>query len=144
MNPITWLKTNLLMVGLGIGASAFAAAAFILMVHLGADAARKRQLTKANAAWASWAGYGRAEKRAFDGERTARGQEAAQALADATKQDSLCRARVDAARRSAVAINTLLSKEPTREPTTGCPTRELLDAGQLRDALRPAAQSSRG
>ena len=67
-----------------------------------------------------------------------RKSETAQARAAVNAQASACDARIATARRSAAALSTLLSKEPTRDPN-GCPVRELLDSRQLRDALRPPA-----
>ena len=65
-----------------------------------------------------------------------RKRETAQAIAAVNAAASSCDARIAKARRSAAAISTLLSKEPTRD-SNGCPVRQLLDPRQLRDALRP-------
>lgn len=65
-------------------------------------------------------------------------RELATAVAAVNSGERACASRVAAARRSAAAIATLISKEPRRDPQ-GCPLRELLDAGSLRNATRPPA-----
>lgn len=47
-----------------------------------------------------------------------------------------CTARVAEARRSARVIETIITKEPTYDANL-CPVRELVDPGQLRQALDP-------
>lgn len=65
-----------------------------------------------------------------------RKREARQAIDAVNALAGSCDARIATARRSAAAISTLTRKEPPRDPQ-GCPVRQLLDARQLRDAVRP-------
>lgn len=56
------------------------------------------------------------------------------AALDAAAQDSLsCQARIETARKSARAIQTIITKEPTYDPSL-CPARSLVDAELLRAA----------
>lgn len=69
---------------------------------------------------------------------TNRKAEYANATAAAGGAETQCLARVAAAHTSAGKIRTLVEKPHAPDPTTGCPARALLGAGELRDALRPA------
>lgn len=61
-----------------------------------------------------------------------------QAVAAVTADQRACDARVAQARRSTLAIQSLVSKEVPRDPQ-GCPVRQLVDPRELRDALHPPA-----
>lgn len=127
-------------------AAAFAAAVFLAGVEaatfapvIGANARVAREVVKT----ADWkraqqdtAVLATAWARARGQSEGLRKLEAAQAIAAVSAQASSCDARIATARRSAAALSVLINKEPTRDPN-GCPVRQLLDARQLRDALRP-------
>lgn len=119
---------------------ALGGAAAILVVgglHFAGDAATQRDRdtwrTAARDFKAAAAGW-EASYRRSEGLRAEEGQQANNA---ATEASSACDARIAEARRSARAIERIITKEPARDQN-GCPRRELVDAGQLRDALRPA------
>jgi peptidoglycan hydrolase CwlO-like protein len=59
------------------------------------------------------------------------------ATAATTEAAAFCDARVNAARKSANAIQTIVKTE-TRYDTTGCPVRSSVPVNSLRDALKPA------
>jgi hypothetical protein len=75
-------------------------------------------------------------KASFIAAETLRAGEAATARAASASQIQQCAARVAEARASARAIETIVTREPTYDQNR-CPVRELVDPGQLRDALRP-------
>lgn len=81
--------------------------------------------------WSATALGWRASFRAAEG---LRGREHAQAVHAIDAAAQACDARVAEARRSAIAIHTLVNKEPAYD-ADHCPVRSLLDPGQLRDAL---------
>ena len=83
-----------------------------------------------------WIAYGRAEKKAFDESERLRGVENGRAVEALNEAGQACSARVARARASAAAIRTIVTKEPRRDPQ-GCPLRELVPVGELRDALTP-------
>lgn len=114
----------------------------IVGVHFADDALTRARLKTATGAWASWQAYGQAEKRAYDAQVAARAAEATTAAGSANAQAKVCTAYVAEARRSAAAITQLVNQEPAHDPQTGCPARELMDARQLYDALKPPAQAS--
>jgi hypothetical protein len=63
--------------------------------------------------------------------RIGESRQAADAVADL---DKACEARVSRARRSAEAIRIITTTEPKHDQN-GCPTRELIPPGRLRDAI---------
>ena len=65
-----------------------------------------------------------------------RREEQGRALRAVSEADAMCEARVQAARKSANAIQTIVKTE-TRYDQTGCPVRERVPDGLLLDALRP-------
>jgi len=65
-----------------------------------------------------------------------RREEQGRALRAVSEADAMCDARVQAARKSANAIQTIVKTE-TRYDQTGCPVRERVPDGLLLDALRP-------
>lgn len=64
--------------------------------------------------------------------------EHADAVRGLEQAEGACQARVAEAHRAAQAIRTLVEKPHAMDPN-GCPVRRLLDAGELRDAIRPPA-----
>ncbi len=102
--------------------------AYLGWLHADRDAWRRTART-AQAEAAGWKAAHRQLKDVRDGEiDTARKA--------ATQADQACDARVDAARRSSAAVRTIIEKEPRRDQA-GCPLRERVDPGLLRDALQP-------
>jgi hypothetical protein len=97
--------------------------------------ANSRAWEKSSDAWSAAAGGWRASFRAAEGVRKA---ETTQARAAVDEGEKLCDARVAEARRSSAAIRAIVTKEPRRDPQ-GCPIRELVDPGSLRDALQAGA-----
>lgn len=83
--------------------------------------------------WRTSAGRWEASFRSAEATRV-REQGVAQAAANSLIQQ--CAARVEEARRSARVIERIVTKEPTYDADR-CPVRELIDPGQLRDALGP-------
>lgn len=83
--------------------------------------------------WRTSAGEWEASFRAAESTRV-RERGVAQAAANNLIQQ--CAARVEEARRSARVIERIVTKEPTYDENR-CPVRELVDPGQLRDALGP-------
>ncbi len=65
-----------------------------------------------------------------------RREEQGRAVRAVSEAGAQCDARVNAARKSANAIRTIVQKVPTHDPT-GCPVRELIPSSLLNDALRP-------
>jgi len=60
---------------------------------------------------------------------------------DAQTQADQCLSRVNEARKSARRIETIIER-PTHVDPQGCAVRELVPAGELREALQPAAPSA--
>jgi hypothetical protein len=91
-----------------------------------------RDRWRANAV--GWQAYGRSEKLAFDTEAARRASESKRALQALDGAALACDARVARARASALAIHSITTKEPRRDPN-GCPVRALADPGELRTAI---------
>lgn len=87
----------------------------------------------ASGAWQSNAAKWRGNFRLSEGRRR---DETYTARTAVGKAAAACDIRVAEARRSSRAITALVTKEPAHDPQ-GCPRRQLLDADQLRDALKP-------
>lgn len=83
--------------------------------------------------WQSAAGMWRGAFGLSEGRRKTETRQARDAVGQAA---AACDTRVAEARRSSRAITALITKEPAHDPQ-GCPVRQLLDPGQLRDALKP-------
>jgi hypothetical protein len=75
-----------------------------------------------------WASYSQSE--------ALRREEQGRALRAVSEAGAMCDARVQAARKSANAIQTIVKTE-TRYDPTGCPVRSSVDASLLHDALAP-------
>ena len=84
----------------------------------------------------AWESHARGWMASFHTAEAIREDERANARMAVDRLEEQCAARVDAARRSARIIETIVTKEPTYDETS-CPVRSLVDPGQLRDALRP-------
>lgn len=113
------------------------AATFTPLVGANARVAREAEQARAwKRAQADTAATALAYARRSGQSEGLRRKEARQAIAAVNAQAGACESRIATARRSAAAISTLTRKEPSRDPQ-GCPVRQLLDARQLRDALRP-------
>lgn len=86
-----------------------------------------------------WSARFAAEQQAFRDSERLRTDDQAQARHAVEAEATACDVRVAAARRSALAIHALVTKEPTYDADR-CPVRSLLDPVQLRDSLQgPAA-----
>lgn len=72
--------------------------------------------------------------RSSESSRTAEYAQAKTAVSDA---ETACAARVAGALRSGSAIRRIVEKPPHVDPITHCPLRELVPAGELRDAVQP-------
>lgn len=84
----------------------------------------------------AWIAYGRAEKKAYEDSERNRGIEFDRGVAALNEAAEDCAQRVARARRSAVAIRGIITREP-RQDANHCPVRELVPAGELRDAIAP-------
>lgn len=102
--------------------------------RLGAVQADLAAMTTSRDDWRRSAGEWEASFRSAEATRV-REQGVAQAAANNLIQQ--CAARVEEARRSARVIERIVTREPTYDENR-CPVRELVDPGQLRDALGPA------
>ena len=126
---LAWLKGSAwgLAAGALIGAVAWNYTPFI------GPAARIERLTKerdaARLAVKAW------EKRA-NAIASARDRDNKNAVQSAADASIACDARVAAARKSAQAIRTIVTREVPRDPQ-GCPVRGIVPSGELRDALSP-------
>lgn len=63
--------------------------------------------------------------------------EFAKATAAVSDAEKACAGRIATAIRSGSAIRTIVEKPVATDPTTHCPVRALVGAGELRDALQP-------
>lgn len=88
---------------------------------------------------AGWKAYGEAEKRAFAQSDALRLRENDRAVAALSEASTACSIRIARARSSALAIATIVNKEP-KINANGCPVRELIDPDVLRHALSPRAR----
>lgn len=100
----------------------------------------KRSAAEANAkAWEkssdAWSRNAQGWEAGFHKAEGLRASETTQARTAVDEGEKLCDARVAEARRSSAAIRAIVTKEPRRDPQ-GCPIRELVDPGSLRDALQ--------
>lgn len=111
------------------------------LVGLAGQKARADGLSRDRDAWKTAAGRWEASARglraSFDEAEAIRGREATRARTAAGEAARACDARVAAARRSARAIETIVTKEVARD-ANGCPARGLVPGERLRDALVPA------
>lgn len=135
MNTATiWVVAVLLVLGAAVGSSVDRFTPWI-----GANARIhhfKGERDQARKSLAEWRAYGHAEKAAFDESERLRGAERKTAEAALQQAQTECAARVARARKSALAIKGIITREP-RYDANRCPVRELVSAGELRDALTP-------
>lgn len=114
---------------------AFAALLALLVVAMAVQSLRldhaKHDLTAARASLATEA----ASLKASEGLRAAEYRKATAAAGDA---ETACSARVETALKTGAAIKKIVSKPYATDPTSHCPVRALLGAGELRDAFQPA------
>lgn len=68
---------------------------------------------------------------------TLRTSEHAQAVSAASDAENACAARVALAVKSGSAIRKIVEAPHALDPTTHCPLRAVVGAGQLRDAISP-------
>lgn len=125
-SPATWI------IGVIVGA---ALTINVLRLDLNTANANAAAWRKASDAWSANAG---AWKASFTASERIRAREQSTANTAASTLSTQCDARVAEARRSAAAINTLVTKAPTYD-ASHCPVRSLFDHGSLRDALGAAA-----
>lgn len=119
------LKTLLALAGAGA-----VIAALLYVMGLSADRDRWR------VAAGDWKGHAVAWERHARGVAKLRREEGRQAVNAIQEAGRACDARVAGARKSASAIRTIITREPTYDQNH-CPVRERVDPGLLRDALRP-------
>jgi len=126
-----------------VAAAAALALACVLAASLAGAQVLKVRLARASAdrdAWkaaaARWETSARGLKQSFADSEAARSREAARARASLEGERSACSRRVETARRSARAIETIVTKEIDRD-SNGCPARGLVPGEQLRNALAP-------
>lgn len=101
---------------------------------------RLHRAAQETASWKTEAGdqarLARNWKASFNASETLRKQETTDAIEAVASEIERCAARVTEARQSARVIERIVTKEPTYDQNR-CPVRELVDAGQLRQALQP-------
>lgn len=85
---------------------------------------------------ADWRKAARGWESSFRSSEAARSKENDRAVIAVSSEREACAAQVDAARRSARTIETIVMKEPTYDQNR-CPVRELVDPDRLREALTP-------
>jgi len=122
----------------GCGAVVLVAVLALLSAYLAGAAARNAKLSDDRDAWRTTArGYLAASKAweaNFRGSEAARGRERERAEGAVNASAKACDVRVSAARRSAAAIQSIVTKE-VRYDESRCPVRAVVGAGELRDAL---------
>lgn len=74
---------------------------------------------------------------ALTGSEALRGREHADAVSAASDAEKACSARVASALASGTAIRKIVEAPHALDPTTHCPVRALVGAGQLRDVVGP-------
>lgn len=85
---------------------------------------------------ADWRRASRGWESSFRSSEANRKMEQDRAVDSVDLERKACTARIAEARRSARVIETIVTKEPTYDANR-CPVRELVDPGQLREALDP-------
>lgn len=84
-----------------------------------------------------WRAYGLAEKQAFLASEKLRAEENTRAQAALQQANDDCAGRVSRARKSALSIRGIITKEP-RYDQNHCVVRELVPSRELHNALTPA------
>lgn len=120
-----------------LGALAAVAVVVLLIFNAGADYGRKPVAADRDR-WKTTAGdylkASRAWEASYRQDARLRGQERTEAVSALSAYAKACDARVAAARRSAVAIQSIVTKE-TIYDQAHCPVRSIVGVGELRDAL---------
>ena len=128
---------------LAAGAGALAGLALAIGVVYGAGvSAGKAKISDDRDAWRATAGQylasAKAWERSYRSAEKIRGKERDEAVHAADDASKACDARIATARRSAAAIQSIVTKE-VRYDENRCPVRAVVGAGELRDALGLAA-----
>ena len=119
-----------------------ATVAVIAGIYRAGEAAGRGKIAADRDAWRTTAktylGAAKAWERSFRESETLRVREHGKAVAVSAEAARACDARVAVARRSAAAIQSIVTKE-VRYDESRCPVRAVVGAGELRDALGLAA-----
>lgn len=120
-----------------------ATVAVIVGIYRAGEAAGRGKIAADRDAWRTTAktylGAAKAWERSFRGAERFRAQERARAEQAVGDLATACDARVASARRSAAAIQSIVTRE-VRYDESRCPVRAVVGAGELRDALGLAAR----
>lgn len=115
-----------------------ATVAVIAAIYRAGEAAGRAKIAADRDAWRTTAktylGAAKAWERSFRGAERFRAQERARAEQAVGDLATACDARVASARRSAAAIQSIVTRE-VRYDESRCPVRAVVGAGELRDAL---------
>lgn len=126
----------------GRGAIALALAIAVAGAYLAGRSAQHARISEDRDAWRRTAGVylasAKAWERSFHDSEGFRDQERDQARLAIDDAGKACDARVAIARRSAAAIQSIVTKE-VRYDESRCPVRAVVGAGELRNALGLAA-----
>lgn len=139
---LTIFRTPLVRQLAGVAAVLAALILAISGVYLAGVSAGKAKIAPDRDAWRTTAGQylasATAWERSFRGSEARRDEERDQARDAVDEAAKACDARVATARRSAAAIQSIVTKE-VRYDENRCPVRGVVGAGELRDALGLAA-----
>lgn len=129
------------MIGLRAYLALGGAAALLIVggLHLAGDAATQRDRDTWRTAARDYKAAAEGWQRSYRASEDIRAAEKAEGRAAASEASSACDARVAEARRSARAIERIVTKEPARDQN-GCPRRDLVPADWLSDALKAPAR----
>lgn len=126
----------------GLAGVAVALALALAAIYLAGVSAGKAKVSGDRDTWRATARNYLASAKAWEGSfrraESIRGDERAQAERAVSAVTQACDARIATARRSAAAIQSIVTKE-TRYDESHCPVRAVVGAGELRDALGLAA-----
>lgn len=98
---------------------------------------QRELVMKWRGAYEEWRSYGKAERAAFLESERLRKAEAEVARGALQSAEKSCGVRLAEARRSAAAIRSIVTQEPSHD-AQGCPVRGVVPPNQLRDALQPS------
>lgn len=122
----------------GVGAVGLVLALALLGAYLAGASARNAKLSTDRDNWRSTArtylAAAKAWEASYRGAEGLRDQERERARSALDAAAKVCDGRVSAARRSAAAIQSIVTKE-VRYDESRCPVRAVIGAGELRDAL---------
>ena len=126
----------------GVGLVVAAGILALVMIYMAGVAKAEARLVPDRDRWRETAGQYLASagawERSFRSAEEARGREARKARDAVTEAGKACDVRVALARRSAAAIQSIVTKE-VQYDQSHCPVRAVVGAGELRDALGLAA-----